>query len=369
MEVQIMENQKLLRVLSIVFLAVLILGLVACNQPVVSSTPSASAPPHVSSAPSAVASQSDAVGLTEPVKLDFATMNLGSAWYAYAGVLSEVMRESLPVGSQINVLDQAGGGGNPKIVSAKTADLALGYNTLNYWAYTGTVLYDQPLDNLRGIAGTMDETFVLAVTSEKSGITDLGQIKDNKMGITLMTAGVGSTGEAATRKTLEAYDMSYDDIKSWGGTVEHTDFSTIVDAFRDGKADLFIHVVSAGHATLTEMALTTKLSFVSIGTDQRKAMIDDFGFIAATMPVNTFNGQTEEVETLGITTCVFTHKDLSDDVAYALAKSIAEGVEDIHTGHNALKVIDKNTVADKSGMGLPLHPGAEKYYKEAGLLK
>lgn len=305
-----------------------------------------------------------------PVDLDFPTFSMGSTWYAYGATIAETMKDGLPKGSRVNMLDRAGGIGNPKMIGDGQAPIALGYPTSAKWAYEGTEPYtDKTRDGIRSVLGGLDEYYFAIVASKKSGITDLAKMKEEKPKIHLMTVPVGGLGELMTRFTLNSYGITYDDIKAWGGSVEHTDFNAIVDAFRDGKADMFMQTVSQGHPAVTELAITTPVTFVSISEENIEKLNDEYGFFRAEIPAGCFKGQDNPVPTLGLSTNIITNIDVPEETIYAITKSLIEGAERLQKGHKSLEYFDPEKAALPERLGVPLHPGAERYYKEIGLIK
>ena len=159
-----------------------------------------------------------------PVNLDLATMKMGSGWYSYGSVLTELMLQELPEGSKINIIPESGAAANPTLVSKGKFPFGLGYNQSCNWAYNGNFIYDEPLENLRGLVGYLDTYYYAAVVSKAFGVTDLAEVAEKKLPIRVSTVPVGGMGEIVTRLVFEYYGFTYDDIKSWGGKVEHNDF-------------------------------------------------------------------------------------------------------------------------------------------------
>jgi TRAP transporter TAXI family solute receptor len=85
------------------------------------------------------------------------------------------------------------------------------------------------------------------------------------------------------------------------------------------------------------------------------------------IPANTYTGQTQDVPTAAIPNFLVTHSGVSDELAYQMAKQMYENLDTLHTAHNAAKAIARDNAI--KGMPVPLHPGAERYYKEVGLIK
>ncbi len=85
------------------------------------------------------------------------------------------------------------------------------------------------------------------------------------------------------------------------------------------------------------------------------------------IPANTYTGQTADVPTAAIPNFLVTHEGVPDDTAYQMTKAMYENLDKIDAAHNAAKAIKRENAV--KGMPIPLHPGAEKYYREVGVMK
>ena len=188
-----------------------------------------------------------------PVTLAFATLDSGSAWYIYGATMAEVLRRALPPGSNIDVKPRAGGVGNPRLVAKNETPLGFGFTVTNRWAYEGKEAYDQKLDNLRALVGGLDTYYMVAVAAKALGITSVREIKEKKLAVKATTQPVGALGEFSARQLLRSAEMSYADLKGWGGSMQHAGYNVIVDAFKDGRADVLFAVVTPKHPSVTEI--------------------------------------------------------------------------------------------------------------------
>ncbi len=303
----------------------------------------------------------------EAQKLRIATLELGSSWYVYGGLMADVLRKELPKSSTIDILPYAGGVGNLNLVSKGDAELGLAFPPTGKWAYNGQVAYDKKMTNLRGLVGGFDQYFVGIVATKKSKITSLEDIPNKKMPVHLVTVTRGSMGEFANRQITEALGSPYKTIESFGGKVTHTSFGVISKMIVDGQADVFMQVVTAGHPAMTEIAITADVVFLGLNEDIVKKL-SAYGWSPATLPANTFKGQNAPVKTIGTTTSMIATDKLPNEVAYAVTKSICDNREVLSKGHAGLKPFNPEKGWRPENLGLPLHPGAEKYYREKGWL-
>lgn len=301
-------------------------------------------------------------------KLRIATLQMGSSWYVYGGVMGDLLRKELPSGSVIDILPYAGGVGNMNLVSKGDAELGMGFPVTGKWAMEGQMAYDKKMPNLRGLVGGFDEYFVGIVATKKSKIAALEDIAKKKMPIHLATVTKGSLGEFANRQIMEAVGAPYKTIESFGGKVTHTSFGVITKMLVDGQADIFMQVVTAGHPAMTEIAITADVVFLGL-SDEVIKKLSAFGWGPATLPANTFKGQTAPIPTIGTTTSLIATDKLPNEVAYAVTKALCENRETLAKGHAGLKPFNPQVGWKPENLGLPLHPGAEKYFKEKGWLK
>ena len=303
-----------------------------------------------------------------PVNLAFATLDTGSAWYVYGATMADLLRKTLPPGSNVDVKPRAGGVGNPKLVARGETPLGFGFTVTNRWAFEGKEAYTEKLDNLRALAGGLDTYYLVALATRKLGIGSVREIRDKKLGVKIYTQPVGALGEFAGRQLLRAVGVSYNDVKGWGGSTQHVGYSIIVDAFRDGRADILFAVITPKHPSVSEIVTSVDVKFLGLDAETAKALLP-LGYTAATMPPETFKGQSEAVSTVGFPTVVITNKDLPEPIAYTVTKTILENKDALVRGHAGLAEFDPRTAWQPEKVGIPLHPGAERAYREKGWMK
>jgi TRAP transporter TAXI family solute receptor len=309
-----------------------------------------------------------AVSAQQPVSLAFATLGQGTAWYIYGATMAELLRKTLPVGSNVDVKPFSGGVGNAKLVAKNETPLALSFTVTNRWALEGKEAYEAKLENLRGLVGGLDTYYVVALSARKLGLTTLRDVKDKKLAVKLHTLPVGSLGEFGARQLLREYGLSYADLKAAGGTTAHVNYNIIVDAFKDGRADLLIAVVTPKHPSITEIATFTDVTFLPLEPERVKGLTT-LGYKPATMPPDTFKGQAQPVATVGFPTVLITNSELPEPVAYTITKTVLENKDALVRGHAGLADFDPQTSWRPDEVGLPLHPGAERVFREKGWMK
>jgi uncharacterized protein len=305
---------------------------------------------------------------TQPLNLPFATLDTGSAWYVYGATMAELLRKSLPAGTNIDVKPRSGGVGNPRLVAKNETPLGLAFTVTNRWAHEGKEAYTEKLENIRGLVGGLDTYYLVAVASKKLGVSSVREIRDKKLPVKIYTQPIGALGEFAGRQLLRAIGTSYPDIKALGGSTTHVGYNVIVDAFKDGRADVLLAVITPKHPSVSEIANEGNVVFLGLDAETTKAL-QPLGYVSATMPANTFKGQPEPVVTVGFPTVLITNKELPEAVAYTVTKTLIENKDALVRGHAGLSEFDPKTAWQPDKVGIPLHPGAEKAYREKGWMK
>jgi TRAP transporter TAXI family solute receptor len=232
----------------------------------------------------------------------------------------------------------------------------------------GKVVYPKKIDVLTGLVGGLDQYYIGVMATKRSGVTSLEEVARKKMPVRIVTQPQGSASEASTRLVLEAYGMTYDQIKSWGGSVTPTATSVVQAQMADGKADVWINMVVAGHPAISELAISTELLFLPM-SEQIIKMLEPYGYKKTFLPAKSFKGQERDVPLIGWPTILAARKEVKPEVAYLLTKTIVENKPELVKGHAGFKDFNPEEAWKIKDFGLSLHPGAEKYYRDKGMMK
>lgn len=316
----------------------------------------------------ATAAPASAQAPQAPVTLAFSTLGQGTAWYIYGATIADLLRKTLPAGSNVDVKPFAGGVGNAKLVSKNETPLGLSFTVTNKWAAEGKEAYDAKIENLRALVGGLDTYYLVVVAAKKLNINSLKDVKDKKLPVKIASLQVGSLGEFAMRQLLKEYGMSYADVRGYGGTLMHAGYNVLVDAFKDGRADVLIAVATPKHPSISEIATFTDVRFLPIDAEHAKGLTA-LGYKAATMPPDTFKNQSSPVPSVGFPTVLITNAALPEPIAYTVTKTLLENKDALVRGHAGLAEFDPKTAWEPDEVGLPLHPGAARAFREKGWMK
>ncbi len=303
----------------------------------------------------------------QAVQLKLASFRIGSGWYVMAGITADIIKRSLPSGSTVDALPKSGGIGNPKLLGAKKADIGFAFPMTANWAWNGAYRYEKKIRNIRAIAGGLDSYWVLGAVKADIAIKSWADVKANKMGLRICTQSKGSLSEFAARQILSEYGISYKDLKGWGGNILMKGFKEMVPALKEGAISGFLMMSTPRHPTWTEAAISRPLRFLSMEESMISQLGRKYGYTRSKQPAGMFKGQEGDVVTIGFPTCLLVREDIPNDVVYTILKAIVQNREKIQAAYKAFEVFDPKTAwkPEKVG-GVPLHPGAEKFYKEMG---
>jgi TRAP transporter TAXI family solute receptor len=212
------------------------------------------------------------------------------------------------------------------------------------------------LDKLRGIAAIYPN-YIQIVASQESGIKTLADLKGKSLSVGAPASGT----ELNARAIFAAAGMKYEDL----GKVEYLPFAESVELIKNRQLDATLQSAGLGVASIRDLATSLPINVVAVP----KADVEKIGspYVSVIIPAGTYDGQTEDVETAAVGNFLVTHDGVSDETAYQMTKLLFENLDQLTAAHAAAKAIDPTKALD--GMPIPLHPGAERYYKEAGLLK
>jgi uncharacterized protein len=248
---------------------------------------------------------------------------------------------------------------NLNLLEAGRGEVAftLGDSLSDAWKGNEEAGFKTPLKKLRGIAAIYPN-YIQIVARADSGIKTLADLKGKKISVGAPKSGT----ELNARAVLAAAGITYKDFSK----VEYLPFGESVELMKNRQLDVTLQSAGLGVASLKDLSTSMDIVVVAIPADIVKK-INDPAYIAAAIPANTYTGQTSAVPAIAVQNYLVTRDDLSADIVYGITKAFWTGLDQLSNAHVAAKSIDIKHALD--GMPVPLHPGAERYYREAGIVK
>lgn len=217
--------------------------------------------------------------------------------------------------------------------------------------------FKQKLDKLRGIAGLYNN-YIQIVANADSGIRTLADLKGKRVSVGAARSGT----ELNARAILKAAGLSYRDL----GKVEYLPFGESVELMKNRQLDATLQSAGLGVASIRDLATAIPIVVIPIPADV-VAKVGDPAYQPAVIPANTYTGQSSDVPTAAIPNFLVTHAGVPEDTVYRMTKAMFDNLDTLYAAHNAARGIRRENAL--KGMPVPLHPGAERYYREVGLLK
>lgn len=290
--------------------------------------------------------------------MSIATGGTTGTYYAVGGALAAAVTKA----GKIQCTAETGNASvaNVNLIQTKGIELAFTQADIAYWAYNGQMMFDgKPLKNLRAVCSLYPEHIQMVVTKD-SKMKTFADIKGKRVGVGAPGSGV----EGDVQALFKQAKLTYKDLAK----ADFLDFAATTSRFKDNQID--VGFVVAGYPTASLMDLmTTKDNVTLFSFDDAflKALNKTFPFMVPDkIPAGTYKG-VGEIKTPYIMSFLITNDSVSEKDVYDFLDSMYKNVADIHASHAKGKEINLKT--GLAGLTVPLHPGAEKFFKEKGVLK
>jgi hypothetical protein len=300
--------------------------------------------------------------------LRIGSMPVGSGWYVAASTLEKTLTPVLK-GRTIEVIPRGGGVANPIVVETGKADIALSNVQTSLLAARGDELYGgKKATKIRALVGGLNPVFVgVMVRNEfiqRTGLDTLDKILDSGKPIRILMKPQGSNIPPAVDTILAAHGLDRAKIRANGGEIIQVDVAQTPAIMRDGRADILIDTILKGHPMITEVSLTADVRFVDLSQRALDALAKS-GVKPSSFPV-WFKGQDKPTKSGDFGTVLIASIDLPEDVAYLITKTVVEKMPDMAKDYPAWANFKPEEAAKPENVGIPLHPGAARYFKERG---
>ena len=284
------------------------------------------------------------------------TGGTSGVYYPLGAALAKVYSDNIP-GAKVQVQSTKASVENINLIAQGRGEIAFALGDSVKAAAEGDADagFKAPVTKLRAIAAIYPN-YVQIVASKASGITDLASLKGKALSVGAPASGT----ELNARAIFSAAGMSYDDLSK----TEYLPFAESVELIKNRQLDATLQSAGLGVASIRDLASSIPINVVAVPAEIAEKL--GAPFQAAEIPAGTYDGQDKAVPTIAITNILVTSSDVSDELAYQMTKQLFEHLDVLKAAHNAAKAIDPKTAA--KNLPVPLHPGAERYYKEAGLL-
>lgn len=291
--------------------------------------------------------------------LSIATASTGGSWYPAGGAIGSLITKYIP-NTEASAHPSAASRENIRLLQEKKTDLAMVMPSIAYFAQTGTSLYKgKPPAKIKGLFSFWGIDLLIIARAD----TDIHKIEDLK-GHKVGFGPPGSGSANMSKKILAEYGMTYDDVKPQ--FISATEQS---QALKDKTLDAAMYTIGTPASTFVDLCTLTKCRILPIKEKMMAKIVKKYPYYApSVIPAKAYPQIDTDTPALKWVGIVVTYDDLDSELAYKIVKTICnDHLDEFKQCHAQAKKL--TTEGMSKGMSIPWHPGAARFWKEAGLLK
>lgn len=269
------------------------------------------------------------------------------------------------VGSTVTIVP-GNSGTNVTRINNKDADLALSDNIFFRAGINGSYPYDSKMDNLAAVAYI--NPHVIQVAASKSlGITTLDEIINNKKKVRISLGMAGGSWPLFMKNYLAEYGCTIEDMADWGCDILYQGIDDSAKMLADNRIDVLVAAVFIPTPTITELSRNKDIILLQMDPDIMDKISAKHGYQKTIIPADTYAFLEEDISSVNTKSILITQKEAPEEDIYKIVRALADNMDYFQSVHSSLAGVTEETIIGE--LDYPLHPGAEKYYRENGLLK
>ncbi len=287
--------------------------------------------------------------------ISIATGGTAGTYYPLGGALGEIYDQHVP---GVNASVQATGASvaNINMLAQGQVELALIQNDIAYYAANAQEMFQRPVTAVQGIATLYPEVIQIIARAD-AGIRSIEDLRGKRVAV----GDAGSGTEANARQILGAAGITYNDI-----SVRYLSFAEASSNLRDGHIDAAFVTAGLPTAAIQDIAAQRAITLVPVSDELVARLQEEYPFYTqVVVPGGTYRGVDQDVQTVAVKAMLAVRADLPEDLVYNLTKAMFENLPRLAQAHARGGDVSLETALD--GMSIPVHPGAARYYAEAGL--
>ncbi len=295
-------------------------------------------------------------GIASAEQLRLMTGPQGGSWYPLGGAIQNIVEKAIP-GTTVMVLPGAGIS-NVKGVQTGKADLGFGNGVSTVDGVNGRAPFDTKTANVCQLATLYFQYFQMVALAD-SGIKTPGDLK----GKALSTQQKGNTGEQMTRAVLQVYGLNYKDLSK----VNFGSYNDSVSQLKDNEAQAFSLISTVPASSIMDLASARDIRVLEIPDTKLKELQKiNAGYDKRLIKAGSYPKQKDDVQTIGTWTHLIVRCDMPTDTVYKITKALADNVGSFGAVVKSMAGLTVKEMA--TDIGVPYHPGALMYYKDAKVL-
>jgi TRAP transporter TAXI family solute receptor len=280
----------------------------------------------------------------------------GGSWYPLAGAIQSIVEKNVP-GTSVRVAPGAGIS-NVLGVENNKAEMGFGNSVSTFDGVNGNDPFKKKTDNVCHIATLYFQYFHVVAIAD-AGIRTVADIN----GKILTTQQKGNTGEQMTRDLLKVYGLDYAKLRK----VNFGSYNDSVEQMKDGHAQVFALITTIPASAVMDIGTSRKITIVAVPDEKLRALQKiNKGYDKRIIKAGTYSGMDKDVQTIGTWTHLMMRCSTPEDLVYKITKSLAANTSELGNVVAAVKGLTAKELA--IDVGVPYHPGARKFYREAKVL-
>lgn len=285
----------------------------------------------------------------DPVSVGIATATIGGAFYPVGQAIASVVEKHV---DYVTMTPEVTNGAveNPRLIHSGDSEFAITNSDVGFFAYNGMAPYEEKLDIVA--LGNLHPSVFHIIVLDDSPIKDIPDLKGKKVAIG--PAGGGTLNLLPV--VFEQYGMTLDDI--------NPSYLPYTDGFQqlaDGNVDAALALGGYPAAAVLEVSTTQKVRFLSVGDEQFKGIMDEYPYYSKTVVPKDVYGLDEDAAAVGIKNLLICRSGMDEQLVYDVAKAIYDHLDELAAINKNAAQIEDETAGETA---IPMHPGAEKYFKE-----
>jgi len=294
--------------------------------------------------------------------ISIGTGGVTGVYYPAGGAICRLMNQTRSEhGIRCSVESTGGSVFNINAIRGGDLEFGVAQSDVQYNAFNGEAQFEEggAHEDLRAVFSLHPEPATVVARAD-SDINEFDDLLGNRVNI----GNPGSGQRALMEVVMEHKGWSTDDF----ALASELAPAEMGQALCDNNIDAFVFTVGHPSGAIQEVTSTCDVRIVNADDDELMALVDEIPFyFPATIPAGMYRGTDEDVQTFGVGATFVSSADVDDDVVYTLVASVFDNLDDFRSLHPAFANLDAESMATQ-GMSAPMHPGAERYFREQGLI-
>ncbi|MEM5544712.1 TAXI family TRAP transporter solute-binding subunit [Sulfitobacter sp. AS92] len=287
--------------------------------------------------------------------LNILTGGTSGVYYPLGVALSTIYEDTIP-DVRTSVQSTKASVENLNLLQTERGEVAFADSAGRAWRGEAEAGFPKPLDKLRVLAAVYPN-YLQVVARDGLDINSLADLAGKRVAVGAPKSGT----ELHARTIFAAAGLTYEDFAQ----VEYLSFAESVQLMKNRQLDASLISSGLGVAAIRDLSTSVDIKVLALPEDVL-SNIEDAGYVTATLPGGTYDGNPDDITIIGVKNYLMSHSGVSDELAYEMVKQMFDNISNLRSAHSAAREISLETATE--GLPLPLHPGAERFYKETGVL-